>query len=1147
MEPVIDTVIVTSPIDGHEPSSPATPTAPLSPATPHEAHLSLTSVSSIALSEDDLDFRDLSSERVEPALQTPKVSAMSHTRKPSSLEILQNVWEPARQSTLFDASEVAPETPVPDSEDGTDVWARDSEHFASFEASITQDEIQSTLTDFTKSVSSANSSNYSGTPLRRSNSTEGSENEVDWQELERTELREKNDKDLPEGAVDESTAFLLARLEQENALLNNDPKAVNKTVTRLRSKSRPPSMAQLKKLVSQTDVPTARYSIISSMSLPEEPPAMTELEFWAALVQDYPSTAVRLPTLTTSKIRAGIPPPLRGVVWASMSGARDKRLEQSFQAHLGEKSPYEGIINKDVGRSFPGVELFREADGEGQRMLGRVLKCFSLHDKDIGYCQGLGFLVGPLLMNMGEQEAFCVLVRLMEHYSLRPSFLPSLSGLHMRIYQFSALSKQLLPTLSAHLTSMGVEPAYLSQWFLSCFAVTCPLAMLFRIYDVIFAEGANETVMRVALALMRRNEQKMLESTEFEEIMQLLLGRSLWDSYACNADELVDDFTSLGNVITNARLAELEKEFEAQSSEVVGERAGFLPEVQAAASRFLGRLWAPSHQASKSTNTLSPGGEQRDFRSAFLRRTPSKQSISTVNDGNEGSSCGSASLASTTPTENDADVRESTADSISVLSKTGSVRTSSLNLAVPQISKRQEDRDLHSQIEDLLTALSEMQREHAELAAMLQKEREERGEDHRVMRQLMKRLRPEQIESQKEDRRQTMPPPPREHSQPRSRPLSQPPQSRDDFAILVNQVSERLVSNPRHSATFESKAQIKSALARTREQLERAEARSRELTVLKEDAEAIVLTYSAESDDLRTEVEELRRRVNEEFKERQKLEHSIREYQARERSMARRSQMIRADSMGEVPQLARADTSPTGLARKASISSAPAGLRELKLGRRDSSSSMQSVRFSVRGPPSRESSAQTSPTQDIVTAGRTPQTVNHQRGLTVPSAGPGGSFASRGSSLATQQILATPEHEPVAEEALLLELVNAKTAEAQARQEVDELRRNLAVQKRKQDEALRVALAEGEAFKLQAEALRSEAEKKAAAEAAAAAEIVRRHMEAEKAASMAEDGSATTSTATDDKTTPTATTNSGWFWSRRTLSTTTASVVPRTT
>ena len=131
----------------------------------------------------------------------------------------------------------------------------------------------------------------------------------------------------------------------------------------------------------------------------------------AALVRDYPQTVQRLPTLSLNKIRGGIPAPLRGVVWQSAAGSREKLIEDQYDALCGESSPYENIINKDLGRSFPGVEMFKDPEGEGQKMLGRVLKCFSLYDHKIGYCQGLGFLVGPLLMQMGDKEAFCVLVR----------------------------------------------------------------------------------------------------------------------------------------------------------------------------------------------------------------------------------------------------------------------------------------------------------------------------------------------------------------------------------------------------------------------------------------------------------------------------------------------------------------------------------------------------------------------------------------------------------------------------------------------------------------------------------------------------------------------------------------------------------------
>ena len=178
---------------------------------------------------------------------------------------------------------------------------------------------------------------------------------------------------------------------------------------RSRSASRPPSFQQLKKLVfEQPSQPNLRYSMLPT------PPPMTELEFWSALVRNYPQTAQRLPTLTSNKIRNGIPPPLRGVVWVSIAGARDTFLEDEYDRLSVESSPYQKLIHKDIGRSFPGVDMFRDPGGDGQRMLGKVLNAFSLWDQEIGYCQGLGFVVGPLLMHMGDKDAFCVLVRFVE-------------------------------------------------------------------------------------------------------------------------------------------------------------------------------------------------------------------------------------------------------------------------------------------------------------------------------------------------------------------------------------------------------------------------------------------------------------------------------------------------------------------------------------------------------------------------------------------------------------------------------------------------------------------------------------------------------------------------------------------------------------
>lgn len=65
---------------------------------------------------------------------------------------------------------------------------------------------------------------------------------------------------------------------------------------------------------------------------------------------------------------------------------------------------------------------------------------------------------------------------MMGQYDLRTSFQPDLCGLHIKIYQFRELLRDNLPVLSDHLDELQVDPAaYVSQWFLSFFAVTCPL------------------------------------------------------------------------------------------------------------------------------------------------------------------------------------------------------------------------------------------------------------------------------------------------------------------------------------------------------------------------------------------------------------------------------------------------------------------------------------------------------------------------------------------------------------------------------------------------------------------------------------------------------------------------------------------------
>ncbi|TVY16708.1 Rab GTPase-activating protein 1-like [Lachnellula arida] len=830
---------------------------------------------------------------------------------------------------------------------------------------------------------------------RGSESTEASEaEEVNWEELEKTEENEPRNE-----SSDDSTALLLARLEQENNMLATNPKSgiakVQVTETQRRRQSRPPSMQHLKRLVNGPTPSALRYSMVAA-------PPMTDLEFYAALVQDYTRTAQYLPTLLSKKIRSGVPPPLRGVVWQSMSGARDRLLEDQFDRLCGESSPYEGIIGKDLGRSFPGVEMFRDPEGDGQQMLGRVLKCFSLYDHKIGYCQGLGFLVGPLLMHMGDKQAFCVLVRLMEHYDLRNCFLPDLSGLHVRIHQFSELLKQHLPTLSAHLAELQIEPGYVSQWFLSFFAVTCPLPMLFRIYDVIFAEGASETIMRVALSLMRKNEQKILACSEFEDVMQLLLSRGLWDVYHYNADEFVNDFVSLTGVVTHDSLQALEQSFKAGTVDTT------IPSdnIGTVASRFLGRLWAGSNSSTKSAN-LSPGLAAPSRPRSFLRRSPSKQSLASTLNSMEGGASDSMMSASTDATSMSRD--SSNADS-------SSLKTQSVLL---NASKQNKDKDLHGQIEDLLTALSEMQRDHSILANQLQREREEREEDRQAVKSLLDGLRkkassetvntsdsgesletvkPVEVESEKvafdnEDEDSLPAESPNPEEPPAEDPAEDPEDSAsqlygNDLSALLDVVEERFSApvNNRRSSMMQSKSQLREELMRSKEQLIIEVSKTQDLS-------RRLSEQHQEVSNLQDQLRESHSHIRNAHSEKQRLEKQIHSIRARQSVMSSTPDSSK-EAESEWPQRA----------------SNGGGLRQLKLGR---TSSQKTPTFNKR-----TSSLINNPA--VVAK----EIENQNLAPNIP-------------------IETAPAKPDVDVDVIILELVQAKTAEAVARQEAEEYKAKL--------------------------------------------------------------------------------------------------------
>jgi hypothetical protein len=122
---------------------------------------------------------------------------------------------------------------------------------------------------------------------------------------------------------------------------------------------------------------------------------------------------------------------------------------------------------------------------------------------------------------MPDEDAFCVLVKLMYEYDLRGHFTPEMDGLLLRLYIFDRLVEEQLPHVARHFQNLGISSnIYASQWFMTLFAYKFPMNLVNRIYDVLLTEG-SEAIYCFAIALLRYN-QKIILGLEFDQLLDFL-------------------------------------------------------------------------------------------------------------------------------------------------------------------------------------------------------------------------------------------------------------------------------------------------------------------------------------------------------------------------------------------------------------------------------------------------------------------------------------------------------------------------------------------------------------------------------------------------------------------------------------------------
>lgn len=255
---------------------------------------------------------------------------------------------------------------------------------------------------------------------------------------------------------------------------------------------------------------------ISKENLEEE--QKEKLDLWNDLITDYSRIIKQYPDkLERAVFTDGIPSDLRPFLWKFITQSNLKNLQNLYVNNVAIESAHKAQIEKDIMRTS-----FIPKDKE--EMLNNVCIAYSNYDSDLGYTQGLCFIVTPILLTLdSEEETFSLLVKLMQDYDLRSFYTQDMPGLMLKLYQFDKLLQEFSPRVHAHLGQCGiVSNMFVSQWFLSFFGYRFPFEFVIRIFDIILLEGL-EALLKFALAAIIKNEQKIL-SLQFDELLEFLKG-----------------------------------------------------------------------------------------------------------------------------------------------------------------------------------------------------------------------------------------------------------------------------------------------------------------------------------------------------------------------------------------------------------------------------------------------------------------------------------------------------------------------------------------------------------------------------------------------------------------------------------------------
>ena len=270
-------------------------------------------------------------------------------------------------------------------------------------------------------------------------------------------------------------------------------------------------------------------------------------------------------------------------------------------------------INRDITRTFYN-EKFKT--GNGKEMLKNILMAMAFIKPEIGYCQGMNFIVGSLINFIdNEEKCFWIFLYFIDNIDLKSLYLQNMPDYLIKLYQLNYYIKDNFPKLLPHLKINQISPdIFFSKWILTIFSNFLPFEILYNVWDL-FILDKWKAIFKFSIILVQYMQ---------DDLMNLDL-YSFSPYVRNNANINLLNFSDLSKYyndykVTNKKLLELRDDFfvedlknklEIKDSEWGNDKNHYVTNCQSELNNFKNNLKRPIEQLQQQISKLNIECEQK--------------------------------------------------------------------------------------------------------------------------------------------------------------------------------------------------------------------------------------------------------------------------------------------------------------------------------------------------------------------------------------------------------------------------------------------------------------------------------------------------------------------------------------------------------